>query len=227
MTDFRTWDKKAQDLCKEAEEEEKREKEEANKALGLKEGEVEGPPVAKHKDEQKNMKQLSSEKEAMLQKLAKSEYVFENYKDGEAPPPKAEEKAEDGAAKDAANGGSNGHAGTSNGSSATNGSTTNGSNGSTNGHAVVTTSAPSSLTASGSRKEIEIQGEEKCVKIRGCENTNFRIKGKSLKVVIETSKNCDVIVEIDVHTSSGEVNRYCASICGSLVSGMTSIAARK
>ena len=51
MTDFKGWEKKAKDLVDEDKKEEEREKEENNKALGLKEGEVEGPPVAKLKEQ--------------------------------------------------------------------------------------------------------------------------------------------------------------------------------
>lgn len=170
MTDFRGWDKKAAALVKEAEEQEKVEKEEARKAVGgLAEGEVEGPPVANHKAEQSNMKQLSKEKEEMLQKLQKSEVMYDKYEDGVRVVFDADDK-------DAAMAG-DGPAGMSSSSGA-------------------------------SESDVVIDGEGKCIKIRDCKNTNFRILGKTLKVMLEHSTNVKVTAEVDVQTSSSEINKY-------------------
>lgn len=79
MTDFKSWNKKANDLVKDDKEEEEREKEISNKALGLKEGEVEGPPVAKLKEQMDEMKKLSDEKKKMLESMDAKEDCYDNF----------------------------------------------------------------------------------------------------------------------------------------------------
>ena len=61
-TDFNKWEKQAKDLLKAAEDDDKAEKERSNKALGLEEGKVEGPSVAKSKEEMDKMKEHTKER---------------------------------------------------------------------------------------------------------------------------------------------------------------------
>eukprot|EP00429_Kryptoperidinium_foliaceum_P065813 CAMPEP_0176051006 /NCGR_PEP_ID=MMETSP0120_2-20121206/25356_1 /TAXON_ID=160619 /ORGANISM="Kryptoperidinium foliaceum, Strain CCMP 1326" /LENGTH=445 /DNA_ID=CAMNT_0017384445 /DNA_START=27 /DNA_END=1365 /DNA_ORIENTATION=+ len=58
MTDYNKWDKKAEALLKEAEEEEAKEKEAADSALGLQDG-PQGPPTEKARQQRKNMSEHS------------------------------------------------------------------------------------------------------------------------------------------------------------------------
>lgn len=66
MTNYGAWDSKASRLVQEAEEEDAKEKEAADKALGL-DGGPEGPPVAKAKQQRKEMEEHSEEKKTFIE----------------------------------------------------------------------------------------------------------------------------------------------------------------
>jgi len=68
MTDYGKWDKKATDAIKQCEEEDRRDTEECDKALGLTEG-FKGPPTAKAEKELKDLNSHSEEKQAIMDKM--------------------------------------------------------------------------------------------------------------------------------------------------------------
>jgi hypothetical protein len=85
MTDYNKWEKRANDLVKDAEESDTKEKAEADKALGLQDGPA-GPPTAKAKKEMEELKDKSEERKGFIewQKNMHNEVVF-THKPQDAP----------------------------------------------------------------------------------------------------------------------------------------------
>lgn len=87
MTDFQGWDKKAKEILKEDSEDEKEQKKASDAALGIKEGAVEGPPVAKAQKEKEEMEKLTKERKAMIERMSKTEETYDQIVDNEYTPP--------------------------------------------------------------------------------------------------------------------------------------------
>ena len=65
MTNYRAWDSKADALCREADEQDKRDEEANNQALGLAEG-PKGPPTEKAEKERKELEGHSKKREDFI-----------------------------------------------------------------------------------------------------------------------------------------------------------------
>lgn len=77
MTNYNDWDKKAEALCKEAEEDDEKEKTAADAALGLQDG-PQGPPVAKARQQRKEMGDHSEGRKDFIAKQQDRELVYEH-----------------------------------------------------------------------------------------------------------------------------------------------------
>jgi len=77
MTNYNAWDAKTAALCKEADEEDEREKKAANEALGLTDG-PQGPPVAKAKEQRKEMGEHSDHRKNFFANLEADVMTLEN-----------------------------------------------------------------------------------------------------------------------------------------------------
>jgi tetratricopeptide (TPR) repeat protein len=75
MTNYGGWDKKAADLVKEADEEDKKTKEESDKALGLQDG-PQGPPTAKAQERRADLKNHSGERKNFIAEQQAKEVVL-------------------------------------------------------------------------------------------------------------------------------------------------------
>jgi hypothetical protein len=84
MTDYNKWDKKANDVVKQIEQDDEREKVENDKALGLTDG-PKGPPTEKAEKELKQLGSHSEEKQAIMDKMKGREVIITRKKPQEEP----------------------------------------------------------------------------------------------------------------------------------------------
>lgn len=178
MTDFHGWEKKARELVKEDESDEEQMKEQSNKRLGLREGVVEGPPVAMAKEQNKQFKNQSTERKGVIEKMKAKEETYscivknvfdENPKSVENSNDTEPETTEDKKKKEAK------------------------------------IANVSTFKTDPSGKFATIVGNERAIRVQDSKDSDIRFTGKTAKVFINKCENCNLDIMDNVQTSTAEI----------------------